>query len=92
MTGITPSSTPPCAATFVDVAEVDDTVALKVFATVFASDEDAMMAVEPEVPQFDGEMKENKTKVKKRTRIKAISHSKLPSPQFVHRRCKHPSM
>lgn len=46
VTGFTPSSTPPCETTFVEAAEVDDTVALRVFATVFASDEDAMMAVE----------------------------------------------
>ena len=60
VTGFTPSSTPPCAATFVELAEVDDTVALRVFATVFAIDDDAMIMVESSEPrslQRQGERK-----------------------------------
>jgi len=57
VTGFTPSSTPPCAATFVELEEVDDTVALMVFATVCAIDEDAMMAAELRSLQRQGEQK-----------------------------------
>ena len=59
------------------MGEVDDTVAVRVLATVFASDEDAMMKIESRSLQFNE--KEDKTKVKGRRRINAISPFNPPA-------------